>query len=257
MEEIDRKKIKKYFIGKSQLLPVLLILVGIVMFAGKLAIGALLILGGIGWFIYNKFSADLSGQGEVDKAVHYEMEEAKKRAFQKLNVVGEQVNLVEPVTLYGRGFEPESPTNTAGKSFLRKLFKRIILMRTDDPIAMMRFGADGVLRHSLVKFTVFMFGESQLYIYYANVDLGTGLVYSEGTHEMFYEDINNISFSQDREKVYNYRKRKYVRVLFEQVQVHLSGCNYSTYMSTDLDKSIVESQFTGMRNLIRDKKNAN
>ena len=101
-----------------------------------------------------------------------------------------------------------------------------------------------------------MFGEKQLYIYYSNVDLCTGLVYSEGSHEYFYSDINAISFLQDKEKVYNFKTRKFQRILFECVKIYSSGCHYTATLSTDVDKSVVEKEFTGMRNLIRERKNA-
>lgn len=258
--EIDRKKIKKYFIGKSQLLPTLLMLVGL--FTMGFGIGILLLIGGLVWWLYNKFSADLSGQSEVDKAVEYELGLAKERALQKLNLLDEQVSEVDPVVIFGRGFEPESPTtqvmalgNIFG-SFFRKLFRNFMLMRSDDPIYMIRIGSDNKFRCSLASYTVFMFGEKQLYIYYSNVNLGTGMVYSEGTHEYFYSDINGITFTQDKEKVYNYRKRKFVRILFESVKIFTPGCYHTASLSTDLDKSVVDREFTGMRNLIRDRKNA-
>ena len=256
--EIDRKKIKKYFIGKSQLLPLLLVALGIVLLGMEMAIGAFVLVGGIGWWIYNKFSADLSGQSEVDKATDYEMKLAKERAMKKLNLVDEQVQEVDPVVVFGRGFEPDYTSKVlASRSFLKRLFNRTYLMyKSDAPIYMIRIGADDVLRCSLASYTIFMFGEKQLYIYYSNVDLCTGLVYSEGTHEYFYSDINAISFQQDVEKIFNFRKRKYQRILFEAVKIYASGVHHTATLSTTLDKSVIDREFTGMRNLIRDRKNA-
>ena len=101
-----------------------------------------------------------------------------------------------------------------------------------------------------------MFGEKRLYIYYSNVDLTTGVVYAEGTHEYFYSDINALTFRQNKEKVYNFKKKRYEGILFESVKLYASGCNYTATLFTDLDKSVVEKEFTGMRNLIRDKKDA-
>ena len=61
---VDRKKVKKYFEGKNQLWPIVLIIVGLLTIA--MVIGIFLFIGGLVWFFYNKFSADLSGESEVD-----------------------------------------------------------------------------------------------------------------------------------------------------------------------------------------------
>lgn len=257
METIDREKVKRYFIGKSMVGPLVLLIVGIITVA--FIIGIFLLIGSLAWFLYNKFTADLSGQAEVDRAQQYEQDLAKERALKKLNLLDEQVQDVPPVVVCGRGFEPESPTTQklALGGFFASLFKGRILKKSDDPIYMIRIGNDNKFRCSLASISVFMFGEKQLYIYYANVDLTTGLIYSEGTHEYFYSDINAISFMQDREKVFNFRKKKYERILFEKVKIFASGCHHTATLSTDLDHSVVEKEFTGMRNLIRDRKNAN
>ena len=255
MVELNRNKVKAYFMGKSQTGPLILAIIGIITVA--FVVGIVLLIGALIWYLYNKFSADLSGEAEVDKTSAYEIEQAKRRAYSKLNVVAEQIQNVEPVVVSGRGFEPESPTTQAiNTTKIGRLFKRSALKKSDDPIYMVRIGSDNRFRCSLASITVFMFGETQLYIYYSNVDLTTGLVYSEGTHEYFYSDINAISFMQDREKVYNFKKKKFERILFESVKVFASGCYYTASLSTDLEHSVVEKEFTGMRNLIRDKKNA-
>ncbi len=257
MVELDRSKIKFYFIGKSQTLPILLMIFGIILMAWK-GFMILVSIGGLAWYLYNKFSADLSGQDEVDKAIAYETELARKRAMEKLNLIDSQVSEVEPVLVFGRGFEPVSPTQQLMGAAKKggKILSRSMLKKSDDPIYLLRIGSDEKVRCSLARHTIFMFGEKQLYIYFSNVDLTTGIVYSEGTHEYFYSDINGITFTQDKEKIFNYRKKKYVRVLFESVQVYTPGCSYTATLSTELDKSFVEREFTGMRNLIRDRKNA-
>lgn len=253
--EINRSKVKTYFIGKSQVLPVLLMVFGVILAAA--IIGIPMLIAGIVWFFVNKFMPDLSGESEVDKAMAHELSLAKERALKKLNLIDEQVQNTDPVVVSGRGFEPETPTGVAiaaaGK--FAGFFKKFMLKKSDDPVYMTRIGSDSKFRCSLASVTVFMFGETQLYIYFSNIDLTTGLVYSEGTHEYFYSDINAISFLQDREKVFNFKKKKFERVLFESVKVYASGCYYTATLSTDIDHSLVEREFTGMRNLIRDRKN--
>lgn len=251
---IDRKKIREYFAGKSQIVPLVLLIIGILTIA--IIIGVFFLIAALVVYLINKFGVDASGQAEADKAREYEINLAKERAFAKLNIIGEQVNEVDPVVVSGRGFEPQSPTSIAVSSGSGQLLKRSLVRKTDDPIYMTRIGTDDVLRCSLLKVTVFMFGEKQLYIYYSNVDITTGLVYSEGTYECFYSDINALEFQQDREKIFNYRTKQFERRLFESVKLFASGCHYTASLSTKMDHSIVDEQFTGMRNLIREKKNS-
>ena len=263
---VDRKKVKKYFEGKSQLWPTILIIVGL--FTLAIVIGIFLLIVGIIWFLYNKFSVDLSGESEVDKAKQYEIDLARDRAKAKMNLIDEQIQNVEPVVISGRGTQPayvEGILKSANGilNLIKRLFKteskKIKKAKKDDyadPIQMARIGSDGVYRCSLMSTSVFMFGEKQLYIYFSEVDLSTGVVYSEGMFEVFYSDINALSFVQDKEKVYNFKKKRYEGILFESVKLFASGCNYTASVFTDLDKSLVEKEFAGMRSLIRDRKEA-
>lgn len=262
MMNINRNKVKAYFTGKSQTGPIVLMIAGVITLA--IGIGIFLLIGGIVWFLYNKFSADLSGESEVDTAKAYEIEQAKARAREKLNIIEEQINSVDPVVVSGRGYQPDYVANIVKTNPIVGFFKRLFGTSNriggkndyEDPIYMARIGSDGLYRCSLVSTSVFMFGEKQLYIYYSNVDLTTGLVYAEGTHEYFYSDINALTFVQNKEKVYNFKKKRYEGILFECVKLFASGCNYTATLFTDMDKSVVEKEFTGMRNLIREKKDA-
>ena len=262
MVKLDRKKIRQYFEGKKQTGPIIMMVLGVITMA--IVVGIFLFIIGIAWFLYNKFSADHAGEAEVDKAKSMEIERAKERALKKLNLMEEQIQDVDPVVVSGRGFEPESSKPALKMGLLKQLFgsikTKIFKVKEDiedDPIYMARIGSDSKFRSSLISVSVFMFGEKQLFIYYSNIDLCTGLIYSEGTHEYFYSDINAISFMQDKEKVYNFKKRKYQRILFECVKIFANGCHHTATLSTDLDNSVIEKEFTGMRNLIRERKNAN
>ena len=260
MNRINREIIKRYFKGKKQTLPIILMVVGLA--TAAFVVGIFLLIAGLVWFLYNKFSADLSGQSEVDKAVQHEISRAKARAMRKLNVVDEQVQDVAPVVVSGRGTEPESTAirkNISLFSKLLKAFKIKVFKKKDDieddPEYMVRIGSDNRFRCSLLSISVFLFGQSQLYIYYCDIDLCTGLVYREGTHEYFYCDINAISFLQEKEKVYNFKKKKYQRVLFECVKIFANGCHHTAALAADGDRSVIEQEFAGMRNLIRERKN--
>ena len=230
MNEPNRKVVKRYFVGRSQTGPIVLMLVGL--FTMALVVGIFLLLGGIIWFLYNKFSVDHEGESEVDKAKEHEIALTKERALKKLNILEDQVSDVDPVVVSGRGTEPASSGLVIKTSFLKKLLKRKKKNEdVEDPIYRVKIGSDDKFRCSLVSISVFMFGEKQLYIYFSQVDLATGLVYSEGTHEYFYSDINAMSFYQDKEKIFNFKKKKFERILFECVKIFASGCSYTATLS--------------------------
>lgn len=260
METPNRKVVKRYFEGRKQTWPMVLMVLGVLTIA--LGIGLLLLAGGFAWYLYNKFAADHEGESEVDRAKAIEMACAKERALKKLNILEDQICDVEPVVVSGRGYEPETSVVERLNIFKKVLKALKINVKSkfdgieEDPIQRARIGSDSKYRCSLVSVSVFMFGETQLYIYYANVDLCTGLIYSEGTHEYFYSDINAISFLQEKEKIYNFKKRRFQRILFESIKIFANGVHHTATLSTDLDNSVVENQFTGMRNLIRERKNA-
>lgn len=259
-KKINRDIVKRYFEGKKQTGPIILMILGV--FTLAIVIGILLLIGGLVWFLINKFSADLSGEAEVDRAAQHEIDRVKARAMKKLNLIDEQVQNVAPVVVSGCASEPETTALRMNTTLLNKLFKAVKIKIfkkkddiEDDPLLMKRIGSDNRLRYSLLSVSVFMFGESQLFIYYCDIDLCTGLVYREGTHEYFYSDINAISFAQEKEKIYNFKKKKYQRVLFECVKIFANGCHHTAALAADGDRSVIEQEFAGMRNLIRERKN--
>ena len=259
-KKINRDIVKRYFEGKKQTGPIILMILGV--FTLAIVIGIFLLIGGLVWFLINKFSADLSGEAEVDKAAQHEIDRVKARAMKKLNLIDEQVQNVAPVVVSGCASEPETTALRMNTTLLNKLFKAVKIKIfkkkddiEDDPLLMKRIGSDNRLRYSLLSVSVFMFGESQLFIYYCDIDLCTGLVYREGTHEYFYSDINAISFAQEKEKIYNFKKKKYQRVLFECVKIFANGCHHTAALAADGDRSVIEQEFAGMRNLIRERKN--
>ena len=128
------------------------------------------------------------------------------------------------------------------------------------PKLIVRPGSDDKIRASLVAYAVYMFGEDQLYVYYQYIDIVTDKVFCEGVHEYFYEDIVGVTSRQDTKVAY---KRygflnllvKNVEYLEESISVVTSGATHTEEYVTGIGNSILDTQFTGMRNLIREKKN--
>lgn len=150
--------------------------------------------------------------------------------------------------LYGK-FETESYVSP-------RIIKRLTKF---PPNFMSKLGSDNGVRVSLPSITVYMFGDDQLYVYYQYLDLVTGRIFYEGVNEYFYEDIVAVTSSQEARKIF---KRcgflnlflKSIDYLRESITVVSSGCMHSESYIVDMGNSLLDTQFVGMRNLIRQKK---
>lgn len=273
----DTKKIRKYFLSQS-LIPILVIILGFLIMAvlGTQRNGGIFI--GIGFIvvcvgIVLKFIPNFSGEDEVDRAVNRQIKILKKRGMQKLNLIQEQVDLIDPIVLVGVGASPDSSFDAARIAIQAKKSKkfkgifRIFNVFTlffhrkskgteDDPVVAMRIGSDDNLRSMLLEVSVYMFSEEQILMYCGDVDISTGLVYSERTTECFYKDIEGMDFSQSLYKGFSQKHKRYINKIMENFTLYLGGCNFSASMNSEMNNSKMDNQFSAMRNLIRDKKNS-
>lgn len=256
MNVIDRGAVRKYFMEKNQIVPLILIVIGIATLA--MLVGIIFIIAGI--IIYFKNKNDFSNEDKVDEITKVEIENAKERALKKFNLVQEQVSLIEPISVAGPANQPNSPTAQAiaSSNASSKLVKKALASSNDDPIYVERLGSDYNLRYTLVNITTFLFSETQLYIYYSNVDITTGLVFSEGTYEIFYSDIESIYTSKDVRKIFSPKQKKYEKVVYEYLSVYTGGSYYKAGLpaTKEGEPSKIDNQFSAMRNLIREKKQA-
>ena len=128
------------------------------------------------------------------------------------------------------------------------------------PNAMIKLGSDEKVRVSLPSVTVYMFSGDQLYVYTQHVDIVTGKIFYEGIREFFYEDVVGVTSGQEIKKIF---KRygflglliKNVDYMVEGITVVTKGGTYNEAYITDVGASLLDTQFMGMRNLIRQKKN--
>lgn len=213
--------------------------------------------------------SQVASVSEVDQAWNAYVDILSKRGLGKLNLIKEEVNLIDPVVLVGFGESPDATfdiakANTAKAGLLTILFiwpaavvSRILNKSNGtelDPYVAQRIAEDDILRSLLMSVSVYMFSEKQLLIYTGNLDISTGLIYSERTEEIFYQDINGIKFGQNLFKVYSMRTKRYVNKAKETIELYLPGCTLYTSYRTELDASALKVKFAAMRNLIRDKK---
>ena len=271
-ENFNRSNIRPYFGGKKSVVPLLVLIIGIVCFFVPLGffkfLGVVAVIAAIVLWIKNKFFSDFTHEEDVDKAMAYEAEQAKTRALERLGIVKEQVSLIDPIATSGMAprtitasdkiqFE-QNTKGLFGKLLNKNNTKKQLMENDDDPKYFVKIGSDDKLRYTLLHNTVYYFSDSQLYIYWENVDIATGLVYESGTSEYFYKDIEAVSTSQVCDKQFAPKKKKYVRYINEYVSVILAGTRYSgafrTYTEGSADKKEIADQIFAMRNLIRDKK---
>ncbi len=286
----------------------------------------LFILVGIGWIIYKKLSFNKEGEHEVDSELKDCIEEAKKKGMEKLNIVSDQIERVEPVVLNGVAHVEVPLVAAVSGGLLKNMFNLIlkiflkfnkfilaligvmiysfIMSSAAESVAgfvilliltlggigflgyftykkyemeeyvspktieslnrfvpnlVSKLGSDDAVRVSLPAITVYMFGDDQLYMYYQYLDIVTGRVFCEGVHEYFYDDIVGITSAQETKKIY---KRcgflklflKDIDYLKESITVVSSGCSHKESYIVDIGKSLLDTKFIGMRNLIRQKK---
>lgn len=337
-ENIKRSKIYSYFYGSNTVFQQFVIVVGILCLmmanvANEAAasnifsfLGKAAILVGIVWFVYKKITFEKSGEYVYDQELREKIEEAKRKGMDKLNIISEQIERVEPVVLNGIAHVDNDIVSAivVGKlgALFQKMFKfilsfdKIIIgligssvlttisiflvsknipfiivfllvfggvgylgyliykkyeidshinpktierLNKFEPNFMAKLGSDNKVRVSLPAITVYMFGDDQLYVYYQYLDIVTGKIFCEGVHEYFYEDIVGITSSQETRKIF---KRcgfmnlflRSVDYLKENITVVSSGCMHKESYVVDIGHSLLDTQFVGMRNLIRQKK---
>jgi hypothetical protein len=244
---IDRSPAKKYFRGAG-FWPWLLIAIGLATVG--IIIGIILIIAGIIWLLSVRFAAS-AYERQVDEIIAAEKENLLRRGTAKMNLVDEQLQLIPPIKTVGMSYQPllESEGKVGGLlGAFRNRFKG------NAPILVSRVGSDDRWRFSLIQVNIFMFSEEQLFVYFAHIDVTTGLIFHEGTHEYFYKDICGITSEQKLESKFNVKKKKYQNVTLEFINLYTAGCSHHAGFDTSMTGSVLDEQFSAMRNLIRDKK---
>lgn len=256
-----------YFNGR--LAPIILTLVGIITaFTG---VGAILALAGIIWYVVDKNGSNADDEESVDDLIDIEMSLIHDRAYEKLNIVKEQVDIIKPICLYGPAEEVEhNNSNNVVKVlyaliyFVNFIFSMFVTLynrikHNQDITIKVKIGKDRKFRYSYNQFTVYVFDRNQLYIYYADVDIITGIIHSEGTYEYYYSDIVGVVMQQTKIKKHLPKKlfsfsTPYIYNIYEKVRIYTGGCYHTASVHSSIDHTLIDEQFKAMRNLIREKK---
>ncbi len=127
------------------------------------------------------------------------------------------------------------------------------------PYMIRKYGSDDRIRVTLPAITVYMFSEKQLYVYTRYFDIITGNVFFEGVHEYFYQDV--VAVTSKQETITTLKPAGFMNLfsesidyLQEGISVITSGCRQSETYFVDMGESLLDTEFAGMRNLIRQKK---
>ena len=124
-------------------------------------IGIVSIVAGLGWIIYIKWSISYVGQAEYDAELAERSEFAKKRGLEKLNIVAEQIDSIEPVVLDGEGIPEDAAVEAVGK--IKNVLSKVL--------------------HLVLNFKEFVLGPIAIAIYTAIL---TGIAKSMGAFVFFF-----------------------------------------------------------------------
>lgn len=268
--ETDRE-IRKYFLASKRKWPIWFIIVGILIFyivsntTLRFYFPALRIIG-IALFVFGLVAlllplftgSDHWVEQRIDGITEELISSLSKRGLDKLNLIAEQVSIINPVILHGHGIAPDSTFAAArDEASTKKGFfsrKKWIGTRAD-PEEAYRIGSDDRIRSLLLEVSVYYFTDHEALMYSGDVDISTRLIYNERTAECFYSEIESMDFAQNLYKVFSAREKKYVNRVREYFVLYSGGSSFSASYCADVGDSALEEQFTGMRHLIRDRKN--
>lgn len=267
----NTERIRKWFLGNPllALVFILLAMLGLIMLAIGLimmmatrdsscfVLGLFLLLGSVAGFVYIK-SKQEDNVEEIERAWNAYIDILSKRGMQKLNLIQEEVALIDPIVLVGVGELPNNSYEVSKEQVKKGLFAKNMYVNPNDndPVESYKIDKYNILRSMLLQVSVYMFSGNQVFVYVGNVDISTGLIYKEGSSEVFFQDIEGFAFKQEILKVYNERKKVRESKVMETFVLYLAGCKLkSSVLLESNDMSVVENQLTGMRSLIRDKKN--
>ena len=264
------KRIRKWFKGNKPKWPIVVVILGVVLkiiyqqnyFLAHSPVPIIVILiGAIAWVVTWMTVGTLQ---EVNQAWATYVNILSQRGLQKLNLIQDEVSLIEPIVLVGCGKKPNDSYVTSKAEALAKqnifkvLFQKLIgtFKHEYDPEVRYRIDEQNFLHSMLLQVSVYMFSGNQVFVYVGNIDISTGLIYQESTSEVFFQDIEGLNFEQEIIKIYNEHKKNRENKVMETFVLYLAGCKLSSSVLLEAnDMSVVENQLSGMRNLVRDKKN--
>ena len=200
-------------------------------------------------YLVQRFGTSAKKEAAIDAYLTSDLQNFRARALEKLGIIEEQVNMIDPIEVVGPAYKHKAQN----KGFLYAIWQFIKRQFVYEPVLVFKSGADEKVRYSIVQAHIFFFSERQIYVYEASYDLCTGEIFSESTSEYFYENVSCIIAGEETQKVYF--KKQLIDKQYEYFKVITRSGTYS-HAVVEEGSSILRNQIQGMKNLVRDKKEA-
>lgn len=250
-----RIPIFKYFYGsKWPIILVILTILQIPSLIGRLiGLGSifsiLTLLAAFIWFLAERLNTSAKQEAIIDAFIESDLSGFKERALLKLGLVDEQVSLIDPIKITGPDYDFSKPDED--KSILAQIFDFIVGLIRYKPRLIFKYGSDDKVRYSLIHAQIFLFNETQIYVYEIQYDLCTGEIFEESTTEYFYQNVDCVVAGEKTENIIS--RKEIIKKKFEFFKVIVSSGEYN-HAVVDTEQSILNNQIMAMRNLIREKK---
>ncbi|WP_261304017.1 hypothetical protein [Paenibacillus andongensis] len=216
-----------------------------------LTFSVLTLIAALVWFLVERFRVNAKSEALIDSFIESDLRNFKERALLKLGVVEEQVCLIDQIKVTGpyNGFSDSEIKS----SLFRSVQKYVMGLLTYMTKLVLKNGSDDKIRYSLVKAQIYLFNDTQIYVYEVCYDLCNGEIFEESTMEYFYQNVVNVLTGEKLEEIIT--RSGIIKKRFEFFKVMVSSGEFK-YALVDTERSILENQVMAMRNLIRDKKNS-
>lgn len=225
MRTLDYKRNEKYFKPLKLKLPIILIIIGLILFFISPVVGVVVLI--VGALILALQFIGRPSDDEFDKIAHSTVGDIKSEALSKLGVDEDEVKLIEPITFEGYDFH-----NISSQSWYK-------------------LGKDGNYRSSNYEGCIFLFSENQVYFYSKRVSL----IKKESkinTDEYLYNDLVSAATTSEVATFKN-NKGKDESYTYEHFVLTSTG-GTKTPASIQTNDPSTEESIKGMKQLIRQKK---
>lgn len=204
-----------------------------------------------------------------DECIVQDIDYLKERAVSVMGVVEEELSLVEPII--GSSFADKDCVRCAievevKQSFLKKLVQSLFSV----PIGIYQFlksllhanvmseqiyieGTDNVVRSSLRRVSFIAFTEEQIVAYECSYDVGLGIILDESVQEVFYRDVDCITYGDYLMHVWSWRNKKMIRTIVGKLALVVPSWD-RIFAEMIGDTEILENQAVAVRALLRSKK---
>lgn len=251
----SRRSLIKYFYGsKWPLILVIITILQIPAIIGRIlglgvVLSVLTLIAALIWFVVERFGSNSKIEAIIDTFIESDFKGFKERALNKMGLVLEQVNLIDPILVKGPYYDFSDPETS--KSILAQIIDFFAGLFRYKPKLIFKYGSDGKVRYSLLHTQIVLFSETQIYVYEIEYDLCTGQIFVESSTEYFYKNVNCVFTGEKTENIIS--GKEIIKKKFEFFKIVVSSGEYN-HAVVDTEKSILENQIMAMRNLIREKK---